>query len=236
MQPRRIALNADECAAEPLAAVTGDRHLDFDEMAGVTLEIGTAHQRPVDARRGNLQPIGAIDRIGDIEHRRQRARHRFAILDLHRSVRPFRHDLHGAAGLAGNPDAHETIAQLLQDGAGDGRDARRHPGLDHQARLGQQFGVHGTSSRFGHIQRQTGSCLSWFASPERRKAVPVGSGNKKERVRRGPLSIRVSYETLSCGSYSAFPTSQQGQGAGFRGNSAGLNLTLPSPKCRLDCR
>ena len=33
--------------------------------------------------RGNLQPIGAIDRVGDVEHRRQRARNRLAILDRH---------------------------------------------------------------------------------------------------------------------------------------------------------
>ena len=165
MQLDRIALDADERAAKPLAALVSDRHLDLDEMAGVALEIGAANQRPIDARRGNLQPIGTVDRVGDVEHRRQCTRHRLAILDLHRSIRPFGHDLHSAAGLAGNPDAHQAIAQLLQDGACDRGDARRHPGLDHQARLGQEFGIHGTSSRFGHIQRQTGSCLSWVRVP-----------------------------------------------------------------------
>ena len=47
--------------------------------------------------RGNLQPVGAVDRIGDVEHRRQRARDGLAILDRHRAVRPLGHDLHGAA-------------------------------------------------------------------------------------------------------------------------------------------
>ena len=78
----------------------GDRHLDLHEMAGIALEIGTAHQRTVDARRGNLQPVGALDRIGDVEHRRQRPRDRLAILDLHRAIGPLGHDLDGAAGFA----------------------------------------------------------------------------------------------------------------------------------------
>ena len=114
MQPDRVALDAGERAAEPLAALMGDRHLDLHEMAGIALEIGAAHQRPVDAGRGNLQPIGAVDRIGDIEHRRQRPRDRLAILDLHRSVGPFRHDLDGAAGFAGNLDPHQPVAHALQ--------------------------------------------------------------------------------------------------------------------------
>ena len=100
MQPHRIALDASKRAAEPLAALMRHRHLDLDEVAGIALEIGAAHQRPVDARRGNLQPVGAVDRIGDVQHRRQRPRDRLAVLDLHRSVGPLRHDLDGAAGLA----------------------------------------------------------------------------------------------------------------------------------------
>ena len=98
MQPHGVAFDASERAAEPLAALMGDRHLDLHEMTGIALEIGAAHQRPVDPGRGNLQPVGPIDRIGDVEHRRQRLRDRLAILDLHRSVGPLRHDLDGAAG------------------------------------------------------------------------------------------------------------------------------------------
>src|SRR5258706_298254 len=81
-----FALDAPERAAEPLAALMGDRHLDFHQIAGVTFEIGTPHQRPVDTGRGNLQSVGPVDRIGDVEHRRQRPRDRLAIVDLHRSV------------------------------------------------------------------------------------------------------------------------------------------------------
>ena len=72
MQPDSFALDAAQHAAEPLASLMRDRHLDFHEMAGIAFEIGTAHQRPVDPGRGNLQPIGAVDRIGDVQHRRQR--------------------------------------------------------------------------------------------------------------------------------------------------------------------
>ena len=96
----RIALDAAERAAEPLAALMRNRHLDFHEVAGIAFEIGAAHQRPVDPGGRNLEAIGAVDRIGDVEHRRQRLRDRLAILDLHRSVGPFRHDLDRAAGFA----------------------------------------------------------------------------------------------------------------------------------------
>ena len=154
MQPHGIALDAAKRAAEPLAALMGDRHLDLDEMAGIALEIGTAHQRPVDPGRGNLQPVGPLDRIGDVEHRRQRPRDRLAILDLHRSVGPFRHDLDGAAGFAGNLDPHQPVAHSLQHRTRDRRYPRRHAGLDHQARLGKQIGIHGIGGRIGHIQGQ----------------------------------------------------------------------------------
>ena len=100
MQMHGIALDAAEHAAKPLAALMRDRHLDLHEMAGIAFEIGAAHQRPVDPGRGNLQPIGLLDRIGDIQHRRQRPRNRLAILDQHGAVGPFRHDLDGAAEFA----------------------------------------------------------------------------------------------------------------------------------------
>ena len=126
-------------------------------MAGIALEIGAAHQRPVDPGRGNLQPVGALDRIGDIQHRRQRPRDRLAILDQHGAVGPFRHDLDGAAGFAGNLDPHQPVAHALQHRTGDRRHPRRHARLDHEARLGKQIDVHGTSGWIGHIQGQSWS-------------------------------------------------------------------------------
>ena len=167
MEAHGVAFDAGQRAAEPLAALMRDRHLDLHEMAGITLEIGAADQRPVDARRGDLQPIGAFDRIGDVEHRRQRPRDRLAILDQHGSVGPFRHDLDGAAGFAGNPDPHQPVAHALQHRVRDRRDPRRHARLDDEARLGKQIGVHGTSGWIGHIQRQRRSVelLSWLTGP-----------------------------------------------------------------------
>ena len=174
MQPHRIALDACQRAAESLAALMRHRHLDLHEMAGIALEIGAAHQRPVDPGRGNLQPVGAVDRIGDVEHRRQRPRNRLAILDLHRSVGPFRHDLHGAAEFPGDLDPHQPVAHALQDRRGDRRHPRRHAGFDHQARLGKQIGIHGTSDRIGHVQRQNRSyfALGWPGLAAVRRGYP----------------------------------------------------------------
>ena len=159
MKTHGIAFDAAQRAAEPLAALMRHRHLDLDEMTGIALEIGTAHQRAVDAGRGNFQPVGALDRIGDVEHRRQRPRDRLAILDQHGAVGPLRHDLDGAAGFARNLDADQPVAHALQHGTRDRGHPRRHAGLDHEARLGKQIGVHGTSGRIGHIQCQSG--LTW---------------------------------------------------------------------------
>ena len=72
MKPYGVAFDALQGAAKPLAALMGDRHLDLHEMTNIALEIGTPHQRTVDSGRGNLQPVGLFDRIGDIEHRRER--------------------------------------------------------------------------------------------------------------------------------------------------------------------
>src|SRR5215813_5215118 len=67
MEPYATALDAADNSAEAVAALMGDRHLDLDEMAIVALEIGPAHQRAVDARRGDFQSVGAVDRVGDVE-------------------------------------------------------------------------------------------------------------------------------------------------------------------------
>ena len=123
-------------AAKTLAAVDRDLHLDLDQMAGVAVEIGFAHQRPVDAGRGNLQPVGALDRVGHVEHRRQRARDGLAVLDRHAAVRPLRHDLHGAAVGARYLHPHQPVAEALDHRLGDGRDAGRQPRLDDQPRFG----------------------------------------------------------------------------------------------------
>ena len=117
-------------AAKPAAAVDRGLHFHLGDVAGIAVEIRSPHQRPVDARRRNLQPIGALDRIGDIKHRRQRARCGLAVLDRHGAVRPFRHDLHGAAGKTGNAHPHQPIAEAGEHRLGERGDARRPPRLD----------------------------------------------------------------------------------------------------------
>jgi hypothetical protein len=66
-------------------------------VAGEADEIRAPHQRPVHAGGRHFEPIGAINRIRHIEHRRKRARHILTVLDGHRAVRSLGHDLDGAA-------------------------------------------------------------------------------------------------------------------------------------------
>ena len=68
-------------------------------------EIGLAHQRPVDARRRDFEMIRLVERIIDVEHRRDGAAGLLAVLDGHRAVVALGHDLQGQAVLrrAGAP-------------------------------------------------------------------------------------------------------------------------------------
>jgi hypothetical protein len=59
------------------------------------------------------------------------------------------------SGFPRNLDADQPIAHALQHRACHIRHPRRDAGLDHEARLGKQFGVHGTSGWIGHIQCQS---------------------------------------------------------------------------------
>ena len=131
----RFALGSGKHAAKTLAAF--ERHSGFDlgEMAGIALEIGFAHQRPIDSGRGNLQPIGSVDWIGDIEYRRQRARHDLAVFDRHRAIRALRHDLHGAAFGARYAHAHQPVTELFNDWLHDRGDARGKPRLGDEPRF-----------------------------------------------------------------------------------------------------
>ena len=193
MDAREMALGAEQLAAEPLAALGGHRHLDLHLIAGVALEIRLPHQRPVDAGRRQLQPVGAIDRIGRVEHRRQRARARLAIVDRHRAVGPLGHHLHGAAVEPRHAHAHQAIAQAFQHRLDHGCDTRRKPGS--------------TIRRFS--APSAALCVSivsvirplWCRFAAAWVPVTLGifalflsprsegrSGNKKERVPGGPLS------------------------------------------------
>ena len=70
--PRNRAFNVVLLAVTGRAAETPaalDRHRSFDlgEMTRVTFEIRFAHQRAVDAGRGNLEPVRPLDWIGDVD-------------------------------------------------------------------------------------------------------------------------------------------------------------------------
>ncbi len=95
--------HAYQHAAEAPPAFDRDRHFHLELVAGIALEIRAPHQRTVHAGRGYFQPIGPIDRIRHVQHRRKRSRDRFAVFDCHGPVRPFRHDLDRAAVEPGNP-------------------------------------------------------------------------------------------------------------------------------------
>ena len=168
-------------------------HLDLREMPGMALEIRAAHQRTVEPRRGNFQPIGAVDRVGDIEDRRQRARNLFAILDRQRAVRPLGHDLHRAAFGAGNAHPHQPIAHALDHRLGDRGDARGQSRLRDQARIGGRLDCSYRSSI--RLMKQIGFGTAFESCP--RESSNVGpdhapfrgrSGNKKERVPGGAHS------------------------------------------------
>ena len=151
-QLRGLALDAGEDAAKALASFLREGHLDLGLVARIALEIGAAHQRPVDAGRRNLQPVFAVDRILHVENRRERTRDRLAILDRHRAVGPLRHDLHGAALRGGHPHAHQPVAHAGQHRRGDRGDACGHALLDDEPGLGDILCL----ERFGHAPAAPG--------------------------------------------------------------------------------
>ena len=136
----------------------------------MTLEIRAAHQRPIDAGRGNLEPVGALDRIRDVEHRRQRARRRLAVLDRHRAVRALRHDLDGAARRGRTCAPAPAGSQAGHHRLRDGGDAGRHALLDDQARSSDPI----------WLDRSSSCSAATSVAPV--SAAAGHRGNKKERV------------------------------------------------------
>ena len=185
-QMRAIAVDAKQGSAEPLAAFMHHRHLHLHKMSGVAFEVGTPHQRAIDPRRRNLQPIGPLDRVGHIHHRRQRARNRLAVLDQHRPVRTLGHDLHRRAGLAGNAHPHQPVTHAIEDRFRDCGHARGQPRLHHEPWFVQQVGIRSASDLVVH---QTAAMLVRFAFP---RFCRGHAGNKKERVPGGPTLNRRS--------------------------------------------
>ena len=109
--------------------------LDARLVALPALEVRTADERAVDAGRGDFEVVGPVDRILDVEGRRDIARDGLAILDIHRPVGPLGHDLHGHAVQRRDLDAHEAVAEALDHRLDDMRDAGLEPGLGDDARF-----------------------------------------------------------------------------------------------------
>ena len=141
MQLYGIALNTAEPAAKAFAPLMRDCHVDLHEVTCVALEIRTPHQRAIDTRRRYLQAVSALHGVFDVEHRRQRARDRFAIFELHGAVGSLRHDLYRAAGLGGNFDPHQPIPHALQHGGCNSSDARADARLDNKPGFVEQVYV-----------------------------------------------------------------------------------------------
>ena len=106
---------ADQYALDPTAAVHRRVGLDADLVPGVAVEVLGPGQGPIDAGRTDLQVIGALDRVVDVQHGRQAPADGLAVLHRHvGSVPPFRHDLKDLAVLAHDQQAHERIAHVMK--------------------------------------------------------------------------------------------------------------------------
>jgi len=167
-QQRVLSGDATQDTPETLAA--GDRlaRIDLGEMAGPALEIARAHQRPVDARRRDLEVIGRLDGVVDVERRRHRLADLLATLDIHRAVRPFGHDLQGAAVLGADAHTHQPIAEIDDRRLDDRGNTRRHAALDDEARF-----------LIGCRHRLVGG---FTHGPDRSVCLRRVAANKKERA------------------------------------------------------
>ena len=95
---------------------TGRLALDLGLEAGEAREILTPHQRPVDPGRADLQRVGTLDRVGDVEHRRDRVADPGAVLHGHaaRTIDRLRHDLQGPPAATDHPHLHHLEAHIAE--------------------------------------------------------------------------------------------------------------------------
>ena len=126
-RPVRAVRDGFDQAAESFASIDRRRHLDPRLAADRPLEIRLPDKRPVDARGGELEPIGLAHDVLDVEHRRERRAGPLAVLNRHRPVRPLGHDLHRRPAGRRDLDPHEPQPEIAQDRRGDAPDAQRGP-------------------------------------------------------------------------------------------------------------
>ena len=112
--------------------------------------------------------IGAVDRVFNIEDRRDHPAQRLAILDGHRSVGALGHHLQGRAVLTGQAHTHQPEAFGIEHRLDQHGDTGIDPGLGDQARF-----VFGYGREFAFVRRQ------------------FRLEYKKERVRRAHLLLAM---------------------------------------------
>ncbi len=131
-----LALDGADDPAKTLApAFMGEGQFDPGLLADRPEKVGGAHQGAIEARRGDLQPIGLADRILDIDHRRQSVVDFLAFVDGQRTVGPLGHDLDDRPLPAHDLDPHEAKAHRVQHTLGNRGDPRGHAGLRDETRL-----------------------------------------------------------------------------------------------------
>src|SRR5260370_6559918 len=65
-----FAFGAVEFAAESFAAIDQDLHFDLSNETGIALEVGSAHQGPIDGTPRTFRPVRTIQGIADVQDRR----------------------------------------------------------------------------------------------------------------------------------------------------------------------
>src|SRR5687768_13811230 len=93
------ALDRADRALEPAPPCDRDVDLYLRFLADEARELLRREQRPVDARRRDLERVAALDRIVDVERRADLAADRLAILDRDRPPRRIDVDPHERVGL-----------------------------------------------------------------------------------------------------------------------------------------
>ena len=122
-------------AAEALAPANAGRHLDPCFPPKGAPEIRDADERAIDPRRGNFEAIGPFYRFLDIEDGRESRAHDFAIIEVHRPVGTFRHDLHRHSRLRRKLDPDQPVSETGQNRLRNMGHTRGNPGFLDQARF-----------------------------------------------------------------------------------------------------
>src|SRR3984893_2827201 len=130
-----FAFDVANKAAEALAPANAGRHLDPCFPCKSASEIRDANEQTIDPRRGNFEAIGPFYRILDIEDGRQSRAHDFAIIEVHRSVGTFCHDLHCHSRLRRKLDPDQPVSETGQNRLRNMRHTRGNSGFLDQARF-----------------------------------------------------------------------------------------------------